>query len=460
MSLRVLSLPYQSETRILFARIADQPWAIWLDSGTRDGQSLGRYDILSAAPSTTLLTQAGRTRITDSHGVREHHENPLQLLRECLAQRSGPAVPGIPFAGGAMGYWGYDLAAQIDRQPVATGGAAMPEMAVGLYDWALIVDHQARTTHLVTAAGLVDPASLARHWAERLYGSVSAHPEYAPFRVTGPVSTLFSEAAYRAVVEQVQAYIAAGDCYQVNVAQRLSVPVEGDAWQAYCLLRQINPAPYGAFMRYPGGAVLSTSPEQFLSLKDGVVTTRPIKGTRRRDPDPLIDNALRDELIASPKDRAENLMIVDLLRNDLGRVCVPGSVTVPELFKPESYARVHHLVSTVTGRLTADQDAVALLEAAFPGGSITGAPKRRAMEIIAELEGCRRGAYCGSMGWISDAGDMDTNIAIRTAVQRDDHMVFWAGGGIVSDSRWDAEYQECQTKATPFFELLRRCAQD
>ena len=207
-------------------------------------------------------------------------------------------------------------------------------------------------------------------------------------------------------------------------------------------------------------AVLSTSPEQFLALKDGHVTTRPIKGTRRRDPDPQIDNALRDELTASPKDCAENLMIVDLLRNDLGRVCVPGSIVVPELFKLESYARVHHLVSTVTGRLAADHDAIALLEATFPGGSITGAPKRRAMEIIAELEGQRRGVYCGSIGWISDAGDMDANIAIRTAVQQNDHMAFWAGGGIVADSQWDVEYQECLTKAAPFFDLLRRCTQD
>ncbi len=460
MSLRALPLPYQGDTRVLFAAIADEPWAIWLDSGAHGGHCLGRYDILSAAPSTTLLTQAGRTRITDSRGVSERSENPLQLLREQRAQRSGSALPGIPFAGGAMGYWAYDLAAQIDRQPVAVGSAALPEMAIGLYDWALIVDHQMRSTTLVTAAHLADPQSLAQQWAERLYGTVQPASGYTPFRITGPVSARFTMDTYRLALEQVQAYIAAGDCYQVNIAQRLSVPVEGDAWLAYQHLRQINPAPYGAFMRYPGGAVLSTSPEQFLALKDGDVTTRPIKGTRRRDPDPLIDHALREELSASSKDRAENLMIVDLLRNDLGRVCVPGSMAVPELFRPESYARVHHLVSTVTGRLAADRDAVDLLEAAFPGGSITGAPKRRAMEIIAELEGCRRGVYCGSLGWISDAGDMDTNIAIRTAVQHDDRMVFWAGGGIVSDSRWEAEYQECLTKATPFFELLRRCTLD
>jgi len=456
--MRALSLPYPDEVGALFDAIAGEPWAIWLDSGAHGGQTLGRYDILSAAPSTTLLTEAGRTRISRSGKVTEGSDNPLSLLRAELAQRAAAALPGIPFAGGAMGFWGYELGGQIDRQRVVEGGESMPEMAVGLYDWALVVDHQERTATLVTAASLIDAESVARFWAERLYATAQPPHSDSPLQVADEVSTLFTAEAYRAAVERVQAYIAAGDCYQVNLAQRFRVPVTGDAWQTYRLLRQINPAPYAAFMRYPGGAILSTSPEQFLTLKSGQVTTRPIKGTRRRDPDPQVDKALCAELVASAKDRAENLMIVDLLRNDLGRVCVPGSVAVPELFKPESYARVHHLVSTVTGRLAAGKDAVALLEAAFPGGSITGAPKRRAMEIIAELEQSRRGVYCGSLGWMSDAGDMDTNIAIRTAVQHDDHMVFWAGGGIVADSRWEAEYQECLTKALPFFELLRRCA--
>lgn len=458
--MRALSLPYPDEVSVLFDTVADEPWAIWLDSGAHGGRALGRYDILSAAPSTTLLTEAGSTRISRSTGVTESTAPPLSLLRAELAPRAATAQPGLPFAGGALGFWGYDLAAQIDHQRVAAGATAMPEMAVGLYDWALIVDHQERTATLVTAATLADAQAVARRWAERLYAPATPSYSGAPLRVTGPVSTLFTADAYRAAVEQVQAFIAAGDCYQVNLAQRFSVPVTGDAWPAYRLLRQINPAPYGAFMRYPGGAILSTSPEQFLTLKDGQVRTRPIKGTRRRDPDPQIDMTLCDELVASSKDRAENLMIVDLLRNDLGRVCAPGSVAVPELFKLESFARVHHLVSTVTGRLADGQDAIALLEAAFPGGSITGAPKRRAMEIIAELEQSRRGVYCGSLGWISDAGDMNTNIAIRTAVLHDDRMVFWAGGGIVADSRWEAEYQECLTKAAPFFDLIRRCAAD
>jgi para-aminobenzoate synthetase component I len=462
-SLFTYALPYYTDTRAVFDTIADEPWAIWLDSGIQDGQPLGRYDILSAQPTTTLLTHAGCTRITRiarPEGVSEHSAPPLSLLREQLARREKCSLPdGIPFAGGAMGYWGYDLAGQIDQQPVAALSPAsadhreMPEMAIGLYDWALIVDHRLRRSTWVTTAAWDDPQGVARYWADRLCHHTPT--PRAAFRVTGAVSTLFDAEAYRAAALQVKAYITAGDCYQVNLAQRFSAPAEGDAWLAYGALRQHNPAPYGAFMRYPGGAVLSSSPEQFLSVQAGRVTTRPIKGTRRRDPDPQVDEALLAELIGSDKDRAENLMIVDLLRNDLGRVCVPGSIQVPALFRPETFARVHHLMSTVTGQLRADVDVLTLLEAAFPGGSITGAPKRRAMEIIAALEGHRRGVYCGSIGWINDAGDMDSNIAIRTAVCAQGQIHAWAGGGIVADSDWQMEYQECLTKAAPFFDLLR-----
>lgn len=461
MSLFTYALPYHTDTRALFDRIADEPWAIWLDSGTQDGQPLGRYDILSAHPSTTLLTHAGCTRITQPEGVSEHTASPLSLLRAQLDRRKKQTLPeDLPFAGGAMGYWGYDLAAQIDQQPIAARGSSatdreadVPEMAMGIYDWALIVDHHLRRSLWVTTEAWNDPQAVAQYWADRLYAHTLI--PRAAFQVTGAVSTLFDAEAYRTAALQVKAYIAAGDCYQVNLAQRFSAQVEGDAWLAYGTLRRHNPAPYGAFMRYPGGAVLSGSPEQFLAVRDGEVTTRPIKGTRRRDPDPKVDQALLTELSDSVKDRAENLMIVDLLRNDLGRVCVPGSIQVPDLFRPETFARVHHLVSTVTGRLRPDVDVLALLEAAFPGGSITGAPKRRAMEIIAALEGQRRGVYCGSIGWINDAGDMDSNIAIRTAVCAQGQIHFWAGGGIVADSDWQREYQECLTKAAPFFELLR-----
>jgi para-aminobenzoate synthetase component 1 len=267
----------------------------------------------------------------------------------------------------------------------------------------------------------------------------------------GGVQTDMDEATYRRAFERIQHYLVEGDCYQVNFAQRFSAEVSGDPFQGYLALRVQNPAPFAAYLNTPFGQVLSTSPERFLSLRDERVETRPIKGTRPRSDDRLEDEALRRALQRSEKDRAENLMIVDLLRNDLGRVCRYGSVKVPQLFGIESYATVHHLVSVVEGALWEDCDAAALLKECFPGGSITGAPKRRAMEIIEELEPYRRGIYCGSIGYIDHNGDMDSSIVIRTAIHREGRLYYSAGGGIVRDSACDAEYQETFDKAAAFF---------
>ncbi len=275
-----------------------------------------------------------------------------------------------------------------------------------------------------------------------------------PFRVTGPVRCNLSRDDYGAAFRRVRRYIRAGDCYQVNLARRFHAPARGDAWWAYRALRRTNPAPFSAFVTTPHGQVLSASPERFLQLRDGRVETRPIKGTRPRGDTPEQDAWLAADLAASPKDRAENLMIVDLLRNDLGRVCALGSVGVPCLFQVESYPTVHHLVSTVTGHLAPGADACGLLRACFPGGSVTGAPKIRAMEIIEELEPHRRGVYCGAIGYLGFDGGMDTNIAIRTLVYNRGEIRCWAGGGIVYDSREQAEYDETLHKAAPLLRLL------
>jgi para-aminobenzoate synthetase component 1 len=253
-------------------------------------------------------------------------------------------------------------------------------------------------------------------------------------------------------------FIQAGDCYQINLAQRFSAPAAGDPWLAYQALRIVNPAPYSAYLRTPQGVVLSASPERFLHLRDGMVETRPIKGTRARVGHPRLDAERVAELQASAKDRAENVMIVDLLRNDLSKNCITGSVNVPRLFEVESFATVHHLVSTVTGTLRADRDALDLLRGCFPGGSITGAPKRRAMQIIEELEPQRRGVYCGAIGYIGCDGNMDLNIAIRTLVFSGGSVRLWAGGGIVADSQLDEEYQETFDKAAAMLKLLQQTA--
>jgi len=256
-------------------------------------------------------------------------------------------------------------------------------------------------------------------------------------------------------VARVREYIFAGDIFQANLSQRFEAPLAVAPWAFYRTLRRVNPAPFGAFFDVPGAPVLSTSPERFLRVgAGGHVETRPIKGTRARGVGPEHDAALGQALTESAKDRAENLMIVDLMRNDLSRVCAPGSVRASELFALERYATVHHLVSTVVGDLAPGFDAFDLLRAAFPGGSITGAPKLRAMEIIAELEPSRRGVYCGSLGYWSTTGEMDTSIAIRTAVVRDGRIYFSAGGGIVADSDPEQEYRETLDKVRAIVDAL------
>ncbi len=254
----------------------------------------------------------------------------------------------------------------------------------------------------------------------------------------------------------VQKYLLEGDCYQVNLAQRFAAQASGDAYAAYLELRQSSPAPYSAFLDWPQAQILCASPERFLQVRQGRVETKPIKGTRARSDDAVEDARLAEELRHHPKDRAENLMIVDLLRNDLGKSCEPGSVRAPKLFEVESFANVHHLVSTVEGKLQSGRDALDVLRDCFPGGSITGAPKQRAMEIIEQLEPNRRGIYCGAIGYIGHDGNMDTNIAIRTLVYSEDSIRCWAGGGIVADSQCEAEYQETLDKVSAILELLQR----
>jgi para-aminobenzoate synthetase component 1 len=451
--MRLTTIPYRADSAELFEAIADEPWSVFLDSGQPNTQT-GRFDILAARPFITLVTRDGSTEIRQSGTVIHSTDDPFALLRQTLA--ADAEATSLPFAGGAIGYFGYDLARRIERLPShAHASDAMPDMAVGIYDWAVLVDHEQRASWLVSAGR---DAATAAYW-DALVTLFSVPPlsgVRASFRV-GPVSCNFTHEEYRRAFARIQDYINAGDCYQVNLAQRFAAPVSGDHWFGYQALRRLNPAPYSAYLNFPGVRVLSSSPERFLAVRRGVVETKPIKGTRPRAAAPKADAALVQELQTSEKDRAENLMIVDLLRNDLGKVCVPGSVEVPRLFEIESFASVHHLVSTVTGQLAAGCDAVGLLRASFPGGSITGAPKLRAMQIIEELEPDRRGVYCGAIGWLGFNGDMDSNIAIRTLVSSHGELQFWAGGGIVADSEVDAEYQECFDKAAAMLRLAREC---
>lgn len=453
-------ISYRPDSAARFAPLSGRPWAVFLDSThALAGHPLGRYDILAADPYLTLTARGGLTAIRDRSGVLYSTEDPLRILRRSLAGADAP-LPGIPFCGGAIGWLAYDLARRIESLPVrARDDLRMPDLVMGLYDWALVVDHQIRRAWLVSAGR--DPET-SRRWDAlvRLFerppspAPLAHAADAAPFESLHALRANFERDAYLRAIARIQSYLIAGDCYQVNLAQRFTTRVRGDAWASYLRLRRMNPAPFSAYLTTPWAQILSCSPERFLRLHDGLVETRPIKGTRPRDPSPAIDAALAHSLLTSAKDRAENLMIVDLLRNDLGKVCRTGTIEVPELFAIERFASVHHLVSTVRGRLAEGEDATGLLRACFPGGSITGAPKIRAMQIIEELEPDRRGLYCGAIGYIGFDGAMDTNIAIRTLVATHGRVDFWAGGGIVHESVAEDEYQETLDKAAPFFRLL------
>lgn len=449
-------IPYRADSAALFEAVADRPWAVFLDSGLHHpGQA--RYDIIAAEPYVRLVT---RGALTEVHAERTElsRADPFELLRQHVAM--DPACCGeLPFSGGAIGYFGYDLTRRIERLPArARDAERIPDMVIGIYDWAVVVDHSERRAWLA-GQGRDPDTDLKWNALVRLFTDTPPERRRTPFRVTSPVTSNLTPQHYGRAFERVLDYITAGDCYQVNLAQRFSAAASGDPWLAYQRLRLINPAPYSAFLSTPYAQILSASPERFLRVEMRQVETKPIKGTRPRAGHPRLDAEQIAELVASEKDRAENLMIVDLLRNDLSKNCELGSVKVPKLFEVESFATVHHLVSTVVGKLAPGRDAIDLLRGAFPGGSITGAPKVRAMQIIEEIEPHRRGVYCGAIGYVGYDGNMDTNIAIRTLVHSHGTVRFWAGGGIVADSEREAEYQETFDKAAALLSLLQQSAE-
>ncbi len=442
-------VPYIEDVSSIFSAFAHLPWAMFLDSG-RPHKDNGRYEIFSAHPYKTFLTHGRKTTVTENGYQQVELEDPFSLLAKEL-DAAHVEESSLPFTGGAIGYFSYDLGRKIEKIPsIAIDDLDIPEMAVGIYRWAYVCDHQDKTATLV---GDLTDHRVRLYWKD-LIAKVSDPSDKQinnTFKAISSIQSNMDEADYHEKFSKVKDYISAGDCYQVNLAQRFSVAVQGDAWQGYQELRHINPSPFSAFINVPEISILSVSPERFISLANNVVETKPIKGTRPRAKDADKDESLKIELENSLKDRAENVMIVDLLRNDLSKCCEINSVKVTKLFDIESFPTVHHLVSTIQGKLSKHYSPVQLLRACFPGGSITGAPKVRSMEIIEELEPHRRGIYCGSVGYIGFNGNMDTNIAIRTLIVKDDHAYFYAGGGLVWDSVGKEEYQETFDKAAAMF---------
>ncbi len=413
---------------------AERPFPVLLDSG---GDA--RWSLLATDPCAVLIARDRDLSLWRGGQELASQGDPFEALRDLLAERPLPAVPGLPFPGGAIGAFGYDLGRHLERLPrQAKDDLGFPDLVAGIYDRFEIQDRLRGQAWSVSLPGSAGPRAIRDADYRRTFGAATS---------AAPAGPNFTRERYLAALRRVKEYIAAGDVYQVNLSQRFHARSGRTPLEVYRALRAASPAPFGAFLQFGGRSVLSASPEQFLELRGRRALTRPIKGTRRRGGDPESDARLRAELLASSKDDAELAMIVDLERNDLGRVCDFGSVRVLEPKTLETHPTVFHLSAAIEGRLREGLGPVDLLRAAFPGGSITGAPKIRAMQIIDELEPTRRAFYTGAIGCIGFDGSMNLSIAIRTLLQDGADYTFQAGGGVVADSDPAAEYEETLTKA-------------
>jgi len=454
-------IPFPGHPAALLRGLARERYPFWLDSGIVMSPH-GRYGILGCDPFIVMTSRGPNITVRRGGNVETTEGDPFRILRRLLAQFPVPPDDDLPFVGGAVGYLAYDLGRFVERLPCTTlDDIGLPELWLGFYDTVVLLDHLERRAWAAALEFEPDavPPGARRERAEarieRLIGRL-AGPAPAPAHAAsaGPVECNFTREEYLRAVQRAKDYISAGDIFQVNLSRRFETKPALPPHELYLRLRAANPAPMAAYIRFDGGAVVSASPERFLKVRGRSVETRPIKGTRPRGRTPDEDRSLAQELLASEKDNAELAMIVDLERNDLGRVCSYGSVKVIEPRALESYPTVHHLVATVIGELHPRYDLVDLLKATFPGGSITGAPKIRAMEIIDELEPTRRSIYTGAIGYIGFDGGMDLNIVIRTFIEREGRLYFQVGGGVVADSELEMEYDETTHKARALLEAV------
>lgn len=438
----------------LFEKLQHKPWAMWLDSSNGEHVD-AKYDIMVWQPKATIITVGRDSFISyqDADLETTSQDDPISLLESLQNKIIEPfsvSTNNLPFKVGAVGYFAYDLGRRFETLPSqAKRDIEIPEMAVGIYTHALIFD---RINHTFS---LTCPENERGQLEQQLVNIVECNKQtQTNFSLTSQWQSNMTKESYQEKFNKIQDYLRSGDCYQINLTQRFSASYQGDEFSAYCSLREANKAPFSAFIRLPDCVILSISPERFIKVEQDTIQSKPIKGTLPRSEQPEQDEQNKQALANSAKDQSENLMIVDLLRNDISKVAAKGTVQVPKLFDIESFPAVHHLVSTVEAKLDSKYKSTDLLRGAFPGGSITGAPKIRAMEIIDELEPHRRSVYCGSIGYISACGNMDTSITIRTIIANKQTMYCWAGGGIVADSKVDAEYQETYDKVNKILPVL------
>ena len=461
-----LSYPLSSKT---ISSLAQNLYFSFLDSGAGVYKDkLGRYSFLATDPFLVVKSKGNSIWIMKKNRMENKKGNPFKVLREILNTLDIGPIPSDfpPFLGGGIGYLSYDLCHFIEKVPAtARDDINAPDFFIAFYDRVLIIDHLL-DKNFVAAILLPDDVISPRRKLEKLKQILLEDPDplaksaadlasgkEAPVKVP-QIKSNFTRVRYLKAVEKAKEYIAAGDIYQVNLSQRLQTNLDIPPFKLYKRLRSINPAPFAAYLNFGEVVVASSSPERFLKVVGKKVQTRPIKGTRPRGKNKKEDEILARELLNSEKDRAELIMIVDLERNDLGKVCRYGSVKVKELVELEAYPTVFHTVSTVEGELFEDKDRIDLLKATFPGGSITGAPKIRAMEIIDELEPTKRSVYTGALGYFGFNGTMDLNIVIRTFLIKENRAYFQVGGGIVADSDPEKEYQETLDKARALIQSL------
>lgn len=446
----------------LFELFRAEPFCFFLDS-SMDPQRLGRYSFMGSIPFLILSSYGNKITLTQNEKRTILKGNPFDILGQTLeTYKLQTGDTPVPFIGGAVGYFSYDLCHFIEKLPRnASDDFQLPESYFGFYDLILAYDNLLDKTFLVSSGfPELNEAKRIQKARERLNEFKDKLNKIPTLRY--PASTIdtvelkgnFTHKNYIKAVEKARQYIIDGDVFEVNLSQRFETKISVTPYELYLQLRLINPAPFASYLDFNGITIVSASPERFLRFRDGEVETRPIKGTRPRGKTPQEDLKQARELLSSVKDHSENMMIVDLERNDLGRVCRYGTVKVTELAILEKFPTVFHLTSTVVGRLQEGKNCIDLLKATFPGGSITGAPKIRAMEIIDELEPTCRSIYTGSIGYLGFDGNMDINITIRTFLIKKQHAYFQTGGAIVYDSNPEDEYQETLDKARALIEAL------
>ena len=452
----------------VFELFRDRKYIFFLDSGM-DAHKLGRYSFIGSDPFLTLSSHGSDIVITQGDEKSRLSGNPFDIINHFLEiYRLEPCSSPVPFIGGAVGYFSYDLCHFIERLPrTATDDLKLPECYLGFYDLVLAFDNLQGKAYIISTGfpeqeddkRLTTARRRLNKIQERLADVSASEAELVSMAASFPSERVnlkggFTHQEYVDAVEKARQYIIAGDIFEVNLSQRFEAELSITPYELYRRLRQINPAPFACYLGFDEVSVVSASPERFVRIQGDWVETRPIKGTRPRGKTPDEDERQASELLNSVKDRAENIMIVDLERNDLGRVCRFGTVKVTELAILEVFPTVFHLTSTVEGRLREDKNGIDLLKATFPGGSITGAPKVRSMEIIDELEPTRRSVYTGSIGYLSFDGNLDLNIAIRTFIIKGKKAYFQVGGAVVYDSDPEAEYQETMVKGKALIDAL------